>query len=443
MKSADFAIVGAGLAGCECALALAKAGFRVALFEQKPFYRSAAHKSAKVAELVCSNSFRSDDPQSAIGLLHSELRQLSSQIMAAADACRVPADQALAVDREAFASDVGARIAAYPEIRLIPRQIQAIDEEILRKSGKLGIIIAAGPLASENLSASLATITGAEHCYFYDAIAPVVWTDSLDRNVVFRASRHSEGEGDYLNCPMNREEYERFYAALCAGKTFKAREFEKERHFEGCMPIEALASRGPRTLSFGPLKPIGLIDPRTGKRPWAVLQLRAENRNMETCNLVGCQTKLLQSEQKRIFRLAPGMEKAEFCRYGSMHRNTYVNAPQALAENLELKRKPGVYLAGQIAGVEGYVESAACGLWLGLALAARARGRDLALPPAESALGALLGHLRTPAKDFQPSNVNFGLMPELPMRARKKERKQMYAARAREAFARWLETAGL
>lgn len=444
MARTDFAIVGAGLAGSECALALSRAGFRVALFEQKPHFRSGAHISDNVAELVCSNSLRSDDEASAIGLLHAELRLLGSQIMAAADKCRVPADRALAVDREMFSADMGARIAASSGIELIRRQIADLDEPILRESGPLGIVIAAGPLASDNISAALARAIGMGHCYFYDAIAPIIWTDSLNMTIAFRGSRHGDGEGDYINCPMNRAEYERFYAALCAGETFQGREFERERHFEGCMPIEALASRGPRTLSFGPLKPIGFIDPRTGNRPYALLQLRRENANFETCNLVGCQTKLLQREQERIFRLVPGMENVEFCRYGSMHRNTYVNAPQTLNPDLSLKARPGFYLAGQITGVEGYVESAACGLWLGLSLAASARGNTLAPPPQETALGALLGHLRNPAKDFQPSNINFGLMPNLEEKAHKNVRKQLYAERARRKFMKWLtDTADL
>lgn len=433
----DFAIVGAGLAGCECAIALAKAGFSVSLFEQKPRFRSPAHVGNGVAELVCSNSLRSDDGASAIGLLHEELRSLGSQVMACADACRVPADLALAVDREAFSRSMGETLETYKLIKLRPRQICSLDEEILREAGPLGVIIAAGPLASDNLAASLANCIGDAGCYFYDAIAPIVWTDSLDLGKIFRASRHSEGEGDYLNCPMNREEYFRFYEELLAGKTYQAREFEKLRHFEGCMPIEALAGGGPKTLSFGPLKPVGLIDPATGRRPYAVLQLRAETREMSTCNLVGCQTRLLQAEQKRIFRLIPGLQNAEFCRYGSMHRNTYVNAPQVLNPDLSLKGHPGIYLAGQITGVEGYVESAACGLWLGLSLAAQARGRSLSQPPRETALGALLGHLQTPGKDFQPSNVNFGLMPQLQERRSKKERKQAYAERARQMFAHW------
>ena len=266
-------------------------------------------------------------------------------------------------------------------------------------------------------------------------------------DVVFRASRYGqengegEGEGDYLNCPMSREEYDVFYQALLDAQKVAAHEFEQEKHFEGCMPVEALAERGPRTLTFGPLKPVGFVDPRTGRRPWAIVQLRAENANSDTCNLVGCQTKLTQGEQARVFRLVPGLEKVEFARFGSMHRNTYVNAPQVLAEDLSLNVLPGVFLAGQITGVEGYVESAASGLWLALLLDARARGINLPTLPAESALGALINHLRTPVKRFQPSNAHFGLMPELGERARKKDRKALYSARAQQAFGSWLQEA--
>ncbi len=442
-------VLGAGLAGCEAALYLAGRGYAVELWEQKPHKFSPAHKNADFAELVCSNSLKADRLDSASGLLKAEMKLLGSALLPVAEGCRVAAGGALAVDREAFARAMTEAVNAHPGISVRHARIESLDDAELVRCGGAGSIIAAGPLASDGLSAALGAIIGQEYCYFYDAIAPIVWTHSLDRSVVFRASRYgaengeAQGEGDYLNCPMSREEYETFFAALCEGRVMETRDFEREVHFEGCMPLEALALRGPRTLTFGPLKPVGFVDPRTGRRPWAVLQLRAENANAETCNLVGCQTKLLQSEQERIFRLVPGMENAEFARYGSMHRNTYVNAPEALSPELELKNRPGVYLAGQISGVEGYVESAASGLWLGLFLAARASGRALPAPPPETALGALLGHLRRPEKHFQPSNVHFGLMPELDERARKKERKALYAARAEAAFARWLTESGL
>ena len=439
MNETPVAVVGGGLAGCECALRLAGAGLSVVLFEQKPRFHSPAHVSASLAELVCSNSLRSDDITSGIGLLKAELRSLGSAFMACADATRIPAGKALAVDRNAFAAAMTRRVEEHPRIDPRCQRINSLDDAALDGMGD--VVIAAGPLASDGLSASLAEAVGAQHCYFYDAIAPIVWTHSLDTRVVFRASRYGQekGEegGDYLNCPMSRDEYEAFHQALLGAEKTTAHGFEKERHFEGCMPIEALAERGPRTLTFGPLKPVGFTDPRTGRRPWAILQLRAESANAEACNLVGCQTKLTYAEQARVFRMVPGLEQAEFARFGSMHRNTYVNAPQALTDDLRLAARPRFMLAGQITGVEGYVESAACGLWAALLLLARARGRELPPPPPTTALGALLRHLRTPAKRFQPSNAHFGLMPELQQRAGKKDRKALYSARAQEDFARW------
>lgn len=433
------AIIGAGLAGSECALALARAGLASVLFEQKPLYKSPAHVSDLFAELVCSNSLRSDAATAAVGLLKMEMRSLDSPFMRAADECRVPAGKALAVNREEFARALTRQISNTPLIKVETRQIQSLDDPALLPFST--IVLATGPLTASPLAENLAHEIGDDHCYFYDAIAPIIWTSSLNMNIVFRASRYEQegqDEGDYLNCPMNREEYMNFYEALCQGQTMAAREFEKEIHFEGCMPIEALALRGPRTLSFGPLKPVGLVDPRTGKRPWAVLQLRPESRNGDACNLVGCQTKLLQSEQRRIFSLIPGLENAEFMRYGSMHRNTYLNAPLVLNPDLSLKSRPNIFVAGQISGVEGYVESAAIGLWLANFLERRARGQTLSPPPATTALGSLLSHLQNPVKHFQPSNATFGLMPEPEMPLRKKDRKEYYAARAQNTFAAWL-----
>lgn len=430
------AIVGAGLAGCECALRLARAGIAVTLFEQKPERFSPAHTSPRLAELVCSNSLRSDDPHSGVGLLKRELRDLGSELMAVADAVRVPAGKALAVDREAFAAGVTAKIEAAPEIRLIRREVPSLDAPEL--DGFDRIVVAAGPLASEGLSASLAEATGSGHLYFYDAIAPIVAADSIDMTVAFPGSRYGEaGQGDYLNCPMTEAEYKIFYNALLKGERVKGRDFERERHFEGCMPVEALAERGERTLAFGPLKPVGFTDPRTGRRPYALLQLRPETVNRAMYNLVGCQTKLTYAAQAEVFRRVPGLEHAEFVRFGSMHRNTYVNAPAVLNPDLSLVARPRVHLAGQITGVEGYVESMACGLWAGMILTALLLGRVLTPPPPETALGALMAHLATPARHFQPSNAHFGLMPEPEDRVKKRDRKAWYAERARAAFAAW------
>ncbi len=441
MSEFRLAVIGGGPAGCECALHAAQAGCSVTLYEQKPLARSPAHVSDRLSELVCSNSFRSDELTSGVGLLKQELRDLGSRLMEAADRTRVPAGKALAVDRELFAGDVTAQVEAEPGITLIRREIVSLDDPALE--GFDDVVAAVGPLASDRFSAALAAAVGGEHLYFYDAVAPIVSGDSLNMNVVFRGSRYGEpGEGDYLNCPMNEEEYLRFYQGLLDGEKTAAHAFEDERHFEGCMPVEALAARGERTLTFGPLKPVGFCDPRTGQRPHALLQLRPENRNETMFNLVGCQTKLTYGAQARVFRLVPGLEQAEFVRFGSMHRNTYVNAPRVLASDLSLKGRPGVRLAGQIAGVEGYVESMACGLWAGMLAAARAAGRDLPPPPPTTALGALLGHLRTPAKQFQPSNIHFGLMPAPDQRIKKKDRKAWYAQRARADFAAWRAAAG-
>jgi len=434
-------IIGGGLAGCECAYHLARAGLRVTLFEQKPARFSPAHSSENLAELVCSNSLRSDELNSGVGLLKQEMRDLGSLVVDAAEKTRVPAGKALAVDRELFSRLISERIAVEENITLLRREITGLDDPAL--SGASRVVVAAGPLASDSLSASLSAVIGG-HLYFYDAIAPIVLGESVDMRIAFRGTRHADPEddspGDYLNCPMNKEEYLSFYEALCSARVMPARDFEKEIHFEGCMPIEALAARGERTLSFGPLKPVGFVDPRAGRRPWALVQLRAENLNKSAYNLVGCQTKLVRSEQERVFRLIPGLGQAEFLRYGSMHRNSYVNAPQVLDEDLALRARPWVHLAGQISGVEGYVESAACGLWVGMLLTAKAHGRNLAPPPPESALGALLGHLRRSAKHFQPSNAHFGLMPALSERMNKKERRARYAERGRAAFAAWRYT---
>ena len=442
MTLTSVAIIGGGLAGCECALALAQCGVQVTLFEMKPEVFSPAHTNADLAELVCSNSFRSDAPESAIGLLKQEMRALGSVCMDAAEGVRVPAGKALAVDRELFAREMTKRVAGHPAVTVVRKEVLSLNQpdDALRSpelEGYDAVVVAAGPLASASLAASLLRLTGQDQLYFYDAIAPVVDSASVNMEIAFWGARYEPENADYLNCPMTREEYFAFREALLTGDKVAARAFEKETHFEGCMPVEALAERGEMTLAFGSLKPVGFTDPRTGKRPFALLQLRAENANKTMFNLVGCQTKLTYPEQARIFRMVPGLENVEFVRFGSMHRNTFVNAPEVLAPDLSLTAAPSVFLAGQITGVEGYVESAACGLWLGLSLAARAKGKELPPPPPETALGALLAHLRTPAKRFQPSNVQFGLMPELGLKAKKASRKAMYAERAVDAFAEW------
>jgi methylenetetrahydrofolate--tRNA-(uracil-5-)-methyltransferase len=435
----SIAIIGGGLAGCECALALSRAGVASTVFECKPELYSPAHVSPNLAELVCSNSLRSDEPVTAVGLLKVEMAALGSAVIACARETAVPAGKALAVDRELFSAAMTARIAAEPRITLERREIMGLADPAL--AGFEAVVVAAGPLASDRLAASLREAVGEESLYFYDAIAPIVTTESVDMGQAFWASRWQEGEGDYCNCPLDEAGYKAFVAELVASRKVACREFEKELHFEGCLPIEAMAERGERTLAFGPMKPVGLTDPRTGRRPYAVVQLRPENVQRSTLNLVGFQTKLAYGEQERVFRMIPALSRAEFTRLGSIHRNTFVNAPRVLTERLELLARPGVYLAGQITGVEGYVESAACGLWLGVQLGARlAQGRDIAPPPVETALGALLNHLRTPAKKFQPSNVNFGLTPPLEERMKKANRKMAYPERAGKAWEAWLAT---
>jgi len=436
------AVIGGGLAGCECALALARFGIATTLFEMKPLTYSPAHVSPLLAELVCSNSLRSDEPVTAVGLLKVEMAELGSAVIAAARDTQVPAGKALAVDRERFAAAMTGRIENEPRVTLVRREVMGLADPCL--AGFEVVVVAAGPLASDRMAVGLAESIGQDSLYFYDAIAPIVTTASVDMGQAFWASRWQEGEGDYCNCPLDEAEYKAFVAALLEARKVPSRAFEKELHFEGCLPIEAMAERGERTLAFGPMKPVGLTDPRTGRRPYAVVQLRPENVDRSTLNLVGFQTKLAYGEQERIFRMIPALHAAEFTRLGSIHRNTFVNAPRVLSDRLELLARPGVYLAGQITGVEGYVESAACGLWLGLQLGTRlSAGRELPQPPRETALGALLGHLRSEAKHFQPSNVNFGLTPPLEERMRKANRKLAYPERGRKAFAAWRLQCGI
>jgi methylenetetrahydrofolate--tRNA-(uracil-5-)-methyltransferase len=429
------AVIGGGLAGCEAAWQLARHAVRVLLLEMKPVRFSPAHSEEGLAELVCSNSLRADEPTAAVGLLKEEMRTLSSLIMEAAETTRVPAGKALAVDRRLFSAHITARISEHPLIKVARREITTLDAPELK--GMAAVILAAGPLASDALAEDLARVLGEEQLSFYDAIAPIVSADSIDMDKVFWGSRYRPEEHDYLNCPMDEEQYRSFHQALLSGRKVPCREFEKQVHFEGCLPVETMAERGEMTLAFGPMKPVGLSDPRTGKEPFAVVQLRAENLERTMFNLVGFQTKLAYPEQQRIFRMIPGLERADFVRLGSIHRNTFVNAPKVLDQELALRMRPGVHLAGQITGVEGYVESAACGLWVGRLLAHKLRGEELTPPPSETMLGALLHHLRTESANFQPMNVNFGLTPPLKARGGKAKRKEAYAKRAREKWVSW------
>ena len=428
-------IVGGGLAGCEAAWQAAREGFPVVLYEMKPGRFSPAHDSENLAELVCSNSFRGVGMNNAVGCLKEELRRCGSLFMQAADACRVPAGGSLAVDRNAFSTWITQKIAAHPLIELRREEITDIPE------GE-AVIIASGPLTSEALTAAVCRKTGVEHLYFYDAIAPIVEADSIDYEVCWWASRYDKGGRDYLNCPLSKEEYMRFVDELCRGEKVPFREFEKGIHFEGCMPIEVLAERGEMTLAFGAMKPVGLLDPRTGKEAFAVLQLRQENLSKSLFNMVGFQTKLTYPEQRRIFRTIPGLENARFARLGSMHRNTFINAPRCLLPTLQLQSDPRLFFAGQITGVEGYVESAACGFLAGIFAVACLAAKDIPSPPATTALGALISHLtKSEADNFQPMNVNYGLFPPLEGKKLRKraDRRLAMAERALRDVAAWWE----
>jgi methylenetetrahydrofolate--tRNA-(uracil-5-)-methyltransferase len=451
----DVTVVGAGMAGSEAAWQLAEAGLRVAVVEMKPAAMSPAHQSPLCGELVCSNSLRSDDPVAPAGLLKHELRRCGSLVIACADANRVPAGQALAVERFGFAAAITRRLALHPRIRLERRRLDELPDG--------PVIVATGPLTEGRLAEVIRAELGGDRMYFYDAIAPIVAAESIDFDHAFRASRWGRdseaadrdapedhepagdvGVGDYINCPLTREQYEAFVAAVNAGRKVLPHEFEEPKYFESCMPIEVMAERGDQTLRFGPMRPIGLRDPRTGHRPWAVVQLRPENRYLTAYNLVGFQTRLAYPEQERIFRTVPGLARAEFLRFGSIHRNTYIDAPARLGARFELRTRPSVRFAGLLTGVEGYIESCAMGLVVAWLLAAELAGRALAPPPPTTMLGGLYHHVtapRDPGYKYGPTNVNYGLLPELPG-ARKDHRKARMADRARADLEAWLATTG-
>jgi len=424
-------VIGGGLAGCEAAWQLLNRGIRVTLYEMRPEVFTAAHKTPLLAELVCSNSLRSRMIESAVGLLKEEMRLLGSLIIEAADATALPAGKALAVDRALFSRHVEERLGDRERLEIIRNEAVDIPEEGV-------VIIASGPLTSDSLAKKIADITGRDHLYFYDAIAPIVEAGSIDLSKAFQASRYDAGAGDYLNCPMDRDQYEAFYKALMDAEEVPLRRFEDPRYFEGCLPIEVMARRGLHTLRFGPMKPVGLADPRTGREPYAVVQLRQENRESSLYNMVGFQTKLTWPEQKRVFRMIPALEKAEFARLGSIHRNTFLNAPAVLRKTLQLHSDERIFFAGQITGVEGYVESAATGLMAGVFAARHLRGQAPSPPPGVTALGALLAHLaRADAETFQPMNINFGLFPALEKKVPRKDRGCAYAERALAAVRQW------
>jgi methylenetetrahydrofolate--tRNA-(uracil-5-)-methyltransferase len=429
-------IIGGGLAGSEAAWQLAEAGYKVRLSEMRGIEGTPAHQTDSLAELVCSNSFRSDDAEhNAVGLLHAEMRALNSLILREADKHRVPAGSALAVDREGYAEGVTAAIEGHPNIDLVRERVDRLPEG--------PAIIATGPLTGAALAEAVRSETGEDALAFFDAIAPIVHRESIDMDIAWFQSRWNKGEGhDYINCPMNKDEYLAFHAALLAGEKGEFREWEKDTpYFDGCMPIEVMAERGVDTLRYGPMKPVGLDDPRTGRWPYAVVQLRQDNALGTLWNMVGFQTKLKYAEQVRVFRMIPGLQNAEFARLGGLHRNTFIQSPKLLDGSLRLKSRPNIRFAGQITGCEGYVESAAVGLLAGRFAAAELAGTTLAPPPPETALGALLGHITggAEADTYQPMNVNFGLFPPLTLtgKSKKADRKTMMAARAREALQSW------
>jgi methylenetetrahydrofolate--tRNA-(uracil-5-)-methyltransferase len=469
-------IVGGGLAGSEAAWQAASRGVPVVLHEMRPVRATAVHKTDGLAELVCSNSFRGDKLDNAVGLLKEEMRRLGSLVMRAADATRVPAGAALAVDREAFSRAVTRTLAAHPKVTIVREEVCRMPDD----PGMWPLVVATGPLTSESLSSDIASLVGRDHLYFYDAISPIVLAESIDMTKVFRASRWGrsigaeneagrhfqvtrgndarphfpacsvdDGQGDYLNCPLTRDEYERFYDALTHAESATVHDFEKETFFEGCLPIEVLAHRGHDTLRFGPMKPVGLIDPRTGRPPYAVVQLRQDNLAGDHFSLVGFQTQLKWGEQARVLRLIPGLEQADFVRFGIVHRNTYINGPTVLKETWQTRTRPDLFFAGQISGVEGYVESAASGLVAGINAALVATGAAPVAAPRTTAIGALAYYVsHADARNYQPTNITFGIMPPLPdaegarRRVGKVDRKLAIAHRALGEIERWKESFG-
>ncbi|CAN7431172.1 FADH(2)-oxidizing methylenetetrahydrofolate--tRNA-(uracil(54)-C(5))-methyltransferase TrmFO [Rossellomorea sp. LjRoot5] len=421
-------VIGAGLAGSEAAWQIAKRGIKVNLFEMRPIIKTPAHHTDKFAELVCSNSLRANTLTNAVGVLKEEMRHLDSVILSAADACSVPAGGALAVDRHEFAALVTDKVKNHPNVTVFNEEVTDLPEGIT--------IVATGPLTSEGLSNQIKRLTGEEHLYFYDAAAPIIEKDSIDMDKVYLKSRYDKGEAAYLNCPMTESEFNRFYEALISAETVPVKEFEKEVFFEGCMPIEVMASRGKKTMLFGPLKPVGLEDPKTGKRPFAVVQLRQDDAAGTLYNIVGFQTHLKWGPQKEVLQLIPGLENADIVRYGVMHRNTFINSPNVLKNTYQLKNHENLFFAGQMTGVEGYVESAASGLIAGINAAKLAVEEEPVVFPYETAMGSMARYITTANKhNFQPMNANFGLFPELPKKVKgKKERNEQHANRALETI---------
>ncbi|MCM3572785.1 FADH(2)-oxidizing methylenetetrahydrofolate--tRNA-(uracil(54)-C(5))-methyltransferase TrmFO [Mesobacillus subterraneus] len=433
MTEATVNVVGAGLAGSEAAWQLAERGIKVNLYEMRPVKQTPAHHTDKFAELVCSNSLRANTLTNAVGVLKEEMRNLNSVIISAADACAVPAGGALAVDRHEFAAHVTSRVKEHPNVTVFNEEITEIPQG--------PTIIATGPLTSQALSQQLKELTGEEYLYFYDAAAPIIEKDSIDMDKVYLKSRYDKGEAAYLNCPMTVEEFDRFYEALISAETVPLKEFEKEIFFEGCMPIEVMGQRGRKTMLFGPMKPVGLEDPRTGKRPYAVVQLRQDDAAGTLYNIVGFQTHLKWGPQKEVIQLIPGLENAEIVRYGVMHRNTFINSPKVLKATYQFRNREDLFFAGQMTGVEGYVESAASGLIAGINAARLVKGDEPVEFPHETAMGSMARYITTTnAKNFQPMNANFGLFPDLPERIKaKQERNEKHASRALETIQKFVK----
>ncbi|MBT2642627.1 FADH(2)-oxidizing methylenetetrahydrofolate--tRNA-(uracil(54)-C(5))-methyltransferase TrmFO [Bacillus sp. ISL-41] len=433
MTEATVNVVGAGLAGSEAAWQLAERGIKVNLYEMRPVKQTPAHHTDKFAELVCSNSLRANTLTNAVGVLKEEMRNLNSVIISAADACAVPAGGALAVDRHEFAAHVTSRVKEHPNVIVFNEEITEIPQG--------PTIIATGPLTSQALSQQLKELTGEEYLYFYDAAAPIIEKDSIDMDKVYLKSRYDKGEAAYLNCPMTEEEFDRFYEALISAETVPLKEFEKEIFFEGCMPIEVMGQRGRKTMLFGPMKPVGLEDPRTGKRPYAVVQLRQDDAAGTLYNIVGFQTHLKWGPQKEVIQLIPGLENAEIVRYGVMHRNTFINSPKVLKATYQFRNREDLFFAGQMTGVEGYVESAASGLIAGINAARLVKGDEPVEFPHETAMGSMARYITTTnAKNFQPMNANFGLFPDLPEKIKaKQERNEKHASRALETIQKFVK----
>jgi methylenetetrahydrofolate--tRNA-(uracil-5-)-methyltransferase len=428
-------VIGGGLAGSEAAWQLARQGVAVRLYEMRPVRQTEAHRTERFAELVCSNSLRSASFTAAVGLLKDEMRRLGSLVMAAADAARVPAGLALAVDRTLFSQAITETLTTHPLIEVRREEVQELPAGVT--------VVASGPLTSPALSAQLRALFGSEYLYFYDAISPVVTSESIDTAVAFKASRYAHGD-DYLNCPLTRAEYYRLVDEILVAEKVPEKEFERCLYFEGCLPIEEMARRGQDTLAFGPMKPVGLSDPRTGERPYAVVQLRQDDRAGTLWGLVGFQTKMTYPEQRRVFRLIPGLEQAEFVRLGSLHRNTFIDSPRLLRPTLQFKGREDLFFAGQMIGVEGYLESAAAGLLAGMNAARLVQGAPLLSAPPTTSLGSLLAYVtHEERRDFQPMNANYGLFPPLPSRLRGREKKAALAERALRDLAAWQETQGL